>query len=76
MVAAAFIFSYTTKMHSGFSWATARLFVHKIFSNISFFTVPTNAHFIHFKTLKSHIKILNICLYIFWSLLKPSSGGL
>jgi hypothetical protein len=25
-----------------------------------FFTVPTNAHPVHFKTLKSHIKILNI----------------
>jgi len=27
------------------------------------------------KTLKSHIRTLNICPYIFQSLMKPSSGG-
>jgi len=27
------------------------------------------------KTLKSHIKTLNICSYMFRSLMKPSSGG-
>lgn len=30
-----FIFSYAAKMHSGFSWATASLFLHIIFGNIS-----------------------------------------
>jgi hypothetical protein len=42
-----------------------------------FFTVPTNAHPIHFtrKTLKFHIKLLNVCPYMFRSLLKPFSGG-
>jgi hypothetical protein len=40
-----------------------------------FFITPTNAHYIHFKTLKSHIKILNSRSYIFWSHFKPSSGS-
>jgi hypothetical protein len=30
-----FIFSCTTKVHSAFSWATPRLFVHIIFSDMS-----------------------------------------
>ena len=30
---------------------------------------------LHFKTLKSHTKALKICLYMFRSPLKPSSGG-
>ena len=34
---------------------------------------PCNS--LHFKTLKSHTKILKICPYMFWSPLKPSSGG-
>ena len=32
-----------------------------------FFIIPTNAHYIHYKTLKSHIKILNNCYYMFRS---------
>jgi len=30
---------------------------------------------LHFKTLKSHTKTLKILPYMFWSSLKPSSGG-
>jgi hypothetical protein len=41
-----------------------------------FFIVPTNAHYTHFKTLKSHIKILNNHSYIIRSHLKPSTGSL
>jgi hypothetical protein len=40
------------------------------------FIVPTNARYIHFKTLKSHIKTLNNHSYMFRSRLKPSSGSL
>jgi hypothetical protein len=40
-----------------------------------FFIIPTNAHYIHFITLKSHIKILNNHSYMFWFHLKPSSGS-
>jgi len=37
------------------------------------FIIPTNAHYIHFKTLKSHIKILNNRSYMFRSHFKASS---
>ena len=30
---------------------------------------------LHFKTIKSHTKTFKICPYMFWSPLKPSSGG-
>jgi len=57
-----------------FFWAVMGTLIHCYYYR-HFFTVPTNAQFTHFKTLKSLIKILNICPYMFRSLLKPSSGG-
>jgi hypothetical protein len=40
-----------------------------------FFTVATNAHLVHFETLKSPIKILNISRYMIRPPLRPSSEG-
>jgi hypothetical protein len=39
------------------------------------FTVPNHAQFCTLKTLKSHIKTLNICPYMVRSLMKPSSSA-
>jgi len=42
-------------------------------SLVLLFQLMHNVHTL--KTLKSHIKTLNICPYMFRSLLKPSLGG-
>jgi hypothetical protein len=45
----------------------------KIITSILLFQPTHNLYTL--KTLKSHIKTLNICPYMFRSLMKPSSGG-